>query len=160
VWFRRGVSGGAVARSVAASRPTPPDYPPAVLMVSQIYAGFSCVGGPDSEDAPCQFIPLYPFLGRGMLWVVLPHQVIGWDQRHIPKREKAGKSNNWMKSSRNRLQRCGGEFGREAKVTDESNRVWLVAYRARMEKKRGGDAVIHAPCRLSPYAVSCVPVPH
>jgi len=32
--------------------------------------------------------------------------------------------------------------------------------RARMGKKRGGEAVTRSPCRLSPYTVSCVPVPH
>jgi hypothetical protein len=60
--FRRGESGGAVARSVAASRPTPPDYPLAVLMAFQIYAGLSLVGGPDARYATCQFIPFDPFL--------------------------------------------------------------------------------------------------
>ena len=65
--FRRGESGGAVARSGGASRPTPPDYPHAVLMASQIYAIFTLVEGPDTRDATCQFIPLYPFLGSGMV---------------------------------------------------------------------------------------------
>ena len=48
VFLLSGESGGAVARSGGASRPTPPDYPPPVLMASQIYATLSFVGGPDT----------------------------------------------------------------------------------------------------------------
>jgi hypothetical protein len=63
-----GGSPGGVLKSLSAQTArTPPDYPHSILMASRIYAGFSPVGGPDTRNTPCQFIPLYPFLGSGMV---------------------------------------------------------------------------------------------
>jgi hypothetical protein len=55
------LSSGGVRRrlqlSACASRLTPPDYPPAVLMATQIGSILSPVGGPDTRPCLCQFIP-------------------------------------------------------------------------------------------------------
>jgi hypothetical protein len=60
------LSGGSQAslslEVVGTSCLTTPDYPPTVLMASQIYAGLLHVGGPDTRYATCQFIPFDPFL--------------------------------------------------------------------------------------------------
>jgi hypothetical protein len=61
----RGESGVAFARRGGASRPTPPDYPHAGLMATQIGSILSRVGGPDTRYATCQFIPLLPLSWQG-----------------------------------------------------------------------------------------------
>jgi hypothetical protein len=73
------LSSGGVRRrlrlSASAPRLTPPDYPHAVLVASQIGSILSHVEGPDTRYTTCQFIPPYPFLGSGMVYGVLPHEV-------------------------------------------------------------------------------------
>src|SRR5437763_10662643 len=68
VSFVGGSPGAAYGSPLALRARTPPDYPPTVLMASQIYAGLSLVGGPDPRYATCQFIPFNPFLAVAWYW--------------------------------------------------------------------------------------------
>jgi hypothetical protein len=49
-----------------------------------------------------------------------------------------------------------GKFGREVDESESSYRVRRSACRARMRKKRGGEAVMRSPCRLSPWRPAIV----
>ena len=94
-----GSPGGAMKSLAAQTARTPPDYPHTVLMVTQIGSVLSWVGGPDPEDAPCQFIPLYPFLGSGMVMGSAPHDM-------------SGGINGWSEN----VERYAGKSGREAEA--------------------------------------------
>jgi len=126
------LSGGVRRRLRLSAGASPPDSP---RLPAYCPYGFtdlrwvSLVGGPDPRDAPCQFIPLTPFLAGAWLWGVLRTQFSG---------EIDVLSQN--------VQRCGGEFGREAEESESSYRVRYAAClkagktcRAREGKKRGAE---------------------